>query len=113
VAPVARDLVRQLGPLPGSLRLRQPQKKRAMRQAAALVTVDTGNVLALRDVKEIQHGEMLLDRHFLRVHSRLASSRPAQVATKRGGVRTLEGCCLHSRLLPSGWPPPWPCSSTR
>ena len=102
MAPVARDLVRQLGALPGSLRLSQPQKKRAIRQAAEPVNVDAGNVLALRDVKEIQHGEMLLDRHFLRVHSRFASSRPAQ-RERRSHPGVVASIHL---VLPSGWPLP-------
>src|SRR6185503_7542685 len=123
VASVARDLVRQLGAPPRSLRLSQPQKKRAIRQAAEPVNVDAGNVLALRDVEEIQHGEMLLDRHLLRVHSRFASSRPAQAG--QSGARTLESGCLHSprapvsprapfgMAAPLAMPLPWPCSSTR
>jgi hypothetical protein len=71
VAPVAGDLVRKLGALSGIARLSQAQKNRTLRQIAETIDVDRRNAFSLCHVEEIHHGEVLLDRHLVRVQEKL------------------------------------------
>jgi hypothetical protein len=82
VAPVAGDLVRQLGALSGIVRLSQAQEGRAIGQVAETVDVDRRNAFSLCDVEEIHHGEVLLDRPLVRVHEKLLRTVVARLSLR-------------------------------
>jgi len=68
VASVAGDLVRQLGALSRIAHLSEPQMAAPSGRALELSTSTSETPSPCATSKEVQHREMLLDRHLARLH---------------------------------------------